>query len=64
MHQHHFIQQIDLEYYSCMPWKGFPATRRESLINTLKRKYFSNADRVFTENINAKLAYFKIKKSI
>ena len=42
----------------------FPATRRKSLIKKLKRKYFSNVDRVFTENINAGLAYFEIKKCI
>ena len=47
-----------------MPWKGFPATRRKSLIKKLKRTYFSNADRVFTENLNARLAYFEVKKCI
>jgi hypothetical protein len=64
MHQHHFIQQIDFENYYCMPWKGLPFARRKSLIKKLKRKHFSNADRIFTENINAGLAYFKIKKCI
>jgi hypothetical protein len=67
MHQNHFIefiQQIDFENYSCMSWKGFPAARRKSLIKKLKRKYSSNVDRVFTENVNAGLANFKIKKCI
>jgi hypothetical protein len=59
MHQHHFIQQIDFENYSCMPRKGFPAARRKSLKKKLKRKHFSNADRIFTKNINAGLAYFE-----
>jgi hypothetical protein len=47
-----------------MPWEGIPATGRKSLIKKLKRKYFSNADRIFTENVNAGLAYFEIKKCI
>jgi hypothetical protein len=28
-----YIQQIDFQNYSSTPWKGFPATRRKSLIN-------------------------------
>jgi hypothetical protein len=48
MHQLHFNQRIDFENYSCMPWKGFPGY----------------AYQVFTKNINARLAYFEIKKSI
>ena len=62
--QYHFIQQIDFENYSCIPSEGFLAARRKSLIKKLKRKYFSNADRIFTENINAGLPYLKIKKCI
>jgi hypothetical protein len=64
MHQHHFIPQINFENYSSIPWEGFPAVRRKSLIKKLKREYFSNTDQVFTENINAGLTYLDIKKCI